>query len=131
VRTFDQEVYDQIHTEVRRIAVQIGEGMDVEVSVEINGTPYPATINDADVTAFAAGVMQTVVGRENVDLGRDPTMGGEDFAFMAQQRPGCFVFIGNGNSAPLHSAKYDFNDDVAPIGVAYWTKLVETALPVG
>jgi hippurate hydrolase len=56
-------------------------------------------------------------------------MGGEDFSFLAQARPGCFVFIGNGDTAALHTTRYDFNDEAAPLGVAFWTKLVETALP--
>jgi hippurate hydrolase len=91
--------------------------------------PYPPTVNDPAETAFAARVLDALVGPERVDRERPPVMGGEDFSFMAQERPGCFVLIGNGETAPLHTTRYDFNDEVAPLGVAYWAKLVETALP--
>jgi hippurate hydrolase len=58
-------------------------------------------------------------------------MGGEDFAFLAREVPGCFVMIGNGASAPLHHPAYDFDDAAAPAGVAFWSGLVERALPAG
>ena len=58
-------------------------------------------------------------------------MGGEDFAYMLQARPGAYIFMGNGNSTGLHSDTYDFNDEAIPTGVSYWAKLVEMALPAG
>ncbi len=57
-------------------------------------------------------------------------MGGEDFAYMLQARPGAYIFLGNGDSTELHSDTYDFNDDIIPVGVSYWAKIVETAMPV-
>jgi amidohydrolase len=90
---------------------------------------YPVTVNHAAQTAFAAAVASGVVGVANVDSDMRPTLGGEDFSFMLQARPGAFVFIGNGNSAGLHHPAYNFNDDVIPVGVSYWAKLVETAMP--
>ena len=59
-----------------------------------------------------------------------PLMGGEDFSFMLQARPGAFIFIGNGDSAGLHHPAYDFNDDAIPVGASFWARLVETAMPV-
>ena len=103
--------------------------MGVIITYERRENAYPATVNDLAETAFAAGVLDGLVGPEHVDRERAPAMGGEDFAFMAREKPGCFVFIGNGDSAPLHTSTYDFDDEAAPLGVAYWTRLVEQALP--
>ena len=88
---------------------------------------YPPTVNEAEATRFALGVASAVSGQVRGDV--PPTMGAEDFSFMAQARPGCFMLMGIGPGAPLHDPKYDFNDEAAPWGTAYWVKLVETALP--
>jgi len=70
-----------------------------------------------------------VVGSERVESNAPPVMGGEDFAYMLEARPGAFIFCGNGDSAGLHHPAYDFNDETIPVGTSYWVKLVETALP--
>ena len=70
-----------------------------------------------------------VVGTERVDTNTPPLMGGEDFSFMLEARPGAFIFIGNGDTAGLHHPAYDFNDEAISVGASYWAKLVETALP--
>ncbi|MCZ7656772.1 MAG: M20 family metallopeptidase [Xanthobacteraceae bacterium] len=90
---------------------------------------YPVTRNNAEKTVFAAEVAATVAGPGRVDTETPPVMGGEDFSFMLEKRPGAFIFVGNGDSAGLHHPAYDFNDDVIPVGVSYWVRLVETALP--
>ena len=90
---------------------------------------YPVTVNHPAQTTFAASVAAGVVGEANVDINVRPTLGGEDFSFMLEQRPGAFIFVGNGNSAGLHHPAYNFNDDVIPVGISYWAKLVETAMP--
>jgi amidohydrolase len=90
---------------------------------------YPVTRNHERQTAFAAGVAADVAGSERVDAAAAPVMGGEDFSFMLEARPGAFIFVGNGDSAGLHHPAYDFNDAAIPTGVAYWARLVETALP--
>jgi hippurate hydrolase len=89
---------------------------------------YPVLQNHERQTAFAAAVAGGVVGGERVDQALPPVMGAEDFSYMLEQRPGAFIFIGNGDSAGLHHPAYDFNDDVIPVGTSYWVKLVETAL---
>ena len=71
-----------------------------------------------------------VAGVDRVNAETQPLMGGEDFSYMLEERPGAFIFVGNGDSAGLHNPAYDFNDDVIPIGCSYWVRLVETALPV-
>ena len=90
---------------------------------------YPVTRNHERQTAFAVSVAAQVAGREQVDAAAAPVMGGEDFSFMLEARPGAFIFVGNGDSAGLHHPAYDFNDETIPIGVAYWARLVETAMP--
>ena len=90
---------------------------------------YPVTVNHPTQTAFAASVASGIVGAANVDSNVRPTLGGEDFSFMLEARPGAFIFVGNGASAGLHHPAYNFNDDVIPVGVSYWAKLVETAMP--
>ena len=85
--------------------------------------------------------MRAVVGPDAVNANVEPTMGAEDFAFMLQAKPGCYVFLGNGDGdhrtgghglgpCQLHNASYDFNDNLLPIGASYWARLVEMQLPV-
>jgi hippurate hydrolase len=89
---------------------------------------YPVTRNHERQAAFAAQVAAEIVGKEHVDDNVAPVMGAEDFSFMLNARPGAFIFVGNGDSAGLHHPRYNFNDEVIPIGTSYWVKLVETAL---
>jgi len=90
---------------------------------------YPVTINHEQQTAFAAAVATDVAGPERVETDSRPMMGAEDFSFMLNERPGSYIFVGNGNSAGLHHPAYDFNDETIPAGTSYWVRLVETALP--
>jgi amidohydrolase len=89
---------------------------------------YPVTVNAPAQTDFAALVAAQVVGEDRVDTAVDATMGGEDFSFMLEVRPGAYIFLGNGNSSELHTDTYDFNDNILPIGASYWARLAETAL---
>ena len=130
MRSFHEDVAELILTEMKLICEQVSAAMGVTATLETSDIAYPATVNDEKLSEFSKNVLLDLVGEENLDLDRPPTMGGEDFAFMARAKPGSFVFIGTGGDvAPLHTTKYDFNDEISPIGVAYWTKLVETALP--
>ena len=70
-----------------------------------------------------------LVGADKV-LAQEATMGAEDFSYMLQAKPGAYIFLGNGDSTELHSDTYDFNDEIIPVGVSYWAKLVETAMPL-
>src|SRR5262247_4951302 len=90
---------------------------------------YPVTNNHAQQTEFAAEVAAEVAGADKVDTNVSPVMGGEDFSFMLEARPGAFIFIGNGNTAGVHHPNYDFNDAAIPAGISYWARLVETAMP--
>jgi amidohydrolase len=89
---------------------------------------YPVLRNHERETSFAASVAGDVVGGSHVNTAMVPVMGAEDFSFMLEERPGAFIFVGNGPSAGLHHPAYNFNDEVIPIGTSYWVKLVETAL---
>ena len=80
-------------------------------------------------TEFAAGVAAQVAGMDKVNSNVAPVMGGEDFSFMLEARPGAFIFIGNGDSAGVHHPQYDFNDAAIPSGISYWARLAETAMP--
>jgi metal-dependent amidase/aminoacylase/carboxypeptidase family protein len=86
-------------------------------------------VNHEKETDFAAAVASQIAGGDRVNLDLPPMMGAEDFSFMLNQKPGAFIWIGNGDSAGLHHPSYNFNDDVIPFGTSYWVKLVETALP--
>ncbi len=130
VRSFDEDVDAQVHDAIEQVAHSIADAYGMTAEVERAPNPYPPTVNEAKEAAFAADVLDGLVGPDRVNRDWPPTMGGEDFAFLAREKPGAFVFIGNGDTAPLHHPDYDFNDEVAPLGVAYWTRLVETALPL-
>ena len=91
---------------------------------------YPVTVNDPEKAAFAADVAAAISGEHQVERNHAPVMGGEDFSFMLEQRPGAMIFAGVGEDVPnLHHPSYDFNDELIPVGCSYWVKLVETALP--
>lgn len=90
---------------------------------------YPVTRNHERQATFAASVAAEVSGGDKVDTSMPPVMGGEDFSFMLEARPGAFIFLGNGDSAGLHHPAYNFNDEAIPVGVSYWARLVETAMP--
>jgi len=89
---------------------------------------YPVLVNHARETSFAAGVAREIAGDAKVDTAAAPVMGAEDFAYMLEERPGAFIFVGNGDSAGLHHPAYNFNDDAIPFGTSYWVRLTETAL---
>ncbi len=92
-------------------------------------TGYPVTFNHDAQTDFAASVAKEVAGDSKVNTDQAPVMGGEDFSYMLESRPGAFIFMGNGDTAGLHHEDYDFNDEAIPVGCSYWAKLVETAMP--
>ena len=128
-RTLSDATADLIKTEIRRICdgVAAAHGMTVEVKPS-QTKPYPTTVNHPRETDIAVAAMRAVVGAENVHDGIKPVMGAEDFAFMLNRVPGAYIFMGNGDSAPVHHPAYDFNDEALPYGVAYWSELARRAL---
>ena len=89
---------------------------------------YPVLVNNDRQTEFAASVAREIAGNDKVDTDVAPVMGAEDFAFMLGERPGAFIFVGNGDSAGLHHPAYNFNDEAIPAGTSYWVRLAESAL---
>ena len=89
---------------------------------------YPVTVNHPAQTAFAASVAASIAGPEAVNSAAAPEMGAEDFSYMLEARPGCFIFIGNGNSAGLHHPAFDFNDAIIARGMEYWVGVAEGRL---
>ena len=127
VRTLLPELRDFAEARIKQIAagIALASGARIEVEYDRN---YPVTVNHAVQTAFAAGVAATIAGPAHVDTDVAPMMGGEDFSYMLEARPGAFIFMGNGDSAGLHNSDYDFNDEAIPVGASYLARLVETAL---
>jgi amidohydrolase len=109
---------------VEGIAKVYGAKVDVKYSRD-----YPVVVNDNRATDFASSVAREIAGPDRVERNVSPVMGGEDFAFMLEKRPGAFIFMGNGASANLHHPAYDFDDRAIPFGASYWVRLAETAMP--
>jgi hippurate hydrolase len=139
VRTFTTEVLDLIEKRMQALAENIAAGFDAEVDFSFKRN-YPPLVNHARETQFAVEVMKAVAGADQVDDKIEPTMGAEDFAFFLQEKPGCYIFIGNGEGehrdgghglgpCVLHNGSYDFNDNLLPIGASFWVHLAEAALP--
>jgi amidohydrolase len=129
-RAFKEEVQDHMEAEIRRIANGVAKTFDVKADVHYERR-YPPTINDAAETDVTAAVARKIAGDERVFLDKDPMMGAEDFAFMLNEKPGAYMWIGNGpreGGCMLHNPNYDFNDEVLPLGASYWAELVETRL---
>jgi len=132
-RSFRPEVRDTLEPAIRRIAGSVAEAHGASAAVHYERR-YPPTINDAAETERAAAAAAAVVGADNVDHDPRPSMGAEDFAFMLNEVPGAYVWLGNGGSeggCTLHNPHYDFNDAALPIGASYWATLVESVLGDG
>jgi hippurate hydrolase len=126
VRTLSPEVRDLMEERFRLVVRQTAAAYGATAEIDYR-RGYPATVTDPAGTAIVAQIARDVVGAERVNDAMVPLMGGEDFAFMLQQRPGGFVFVGNGPSSGLHTDTYDFNDEVIPAGVSFWVRLAESA----
>jgi hippurate hydrolase len=126
-RALSPKVRDLLQKRVREVVEGTARAYGAKAELTYT-TGYPVLVNEERKTAFAAAVAREVAGRDKVNTECPPLMGAEDFAFMLQERPGAFIYIGNGNSAQLHNPAYDFNDEAIPAGTSYWVRLAETAL---
>ena len=135
IRTFTLEVLDMMEKRLREICAGIAAAFEVKIEIEFDRN-YPPLINDRAAAEFCRDVATRLVGAEQVVWGQEATMGAEDFAFMLLEKPGCYVFAGNGlgdhrfhghGAGPcmLHNPSYDFNDQLIPIGVSYWVELTQ------
>ena len=130
VRTFDPAVQAMVMDRMEAIVAGQAASYGVEATLDyVKG--YPATVNDPDKAALAAGVAVEVAGAQNVIAEAGREMGAEDFSYMLQERPGAYLFLGQGESATLHHPEYNFNDEVAPVGASFFARMVEVTQPVG
>jgi amidohydrolase len=133
VRSFTPEMRELAERRIREIADAVALGLGGSAEIEYR-RGYPATVNTETEARFAAHVGEKVFGRGNVVTDGEPTMGGEDFSYMLQVKPGAYVFLGQGGAPGgcfLHNPGYDFNDEVIPLGAGYLAALAEEALPLG
>jgi len=131
VRTFKREVQDLIEQRMRGIVAGVAATFEMSAALRYERR-YPATVNAETETQHAIAAAAAVVGADRVDTNPTPEMGSEDFAFMLQAKPGCYVWLGAGrgpDTPNIHSPQYDFNDDVLAIGASYWVTLTEQQLP--
>ncbi|MCO5064800.1 MAG: M20 family metallopeptidase [Rhizobiaceae bacterium] len=127
VRTLREDVARRTEARMRAICSGIAAANEADIDFEFDPN-YPVTSNHPEQTVFAGNVAAEIAGEQNLSRSMQPLMGGEDFSYMLQARPGAFIFIGNGNSASLHHPAYDFNDEAIPFGISYWVRLAEAAL---
>ncbi len=125
VRTMSTEMRDLAETRIKDICAGIAATFGGSVEVKyFRG--YPVMVNHEDQTEFAAEVAKSVSGGcDDAPL----VMGGEDFAFMLEERPGAYILVGNGDSAAVHHPQYNFNDDAIPAGCSWWAEIVEQRMP--
>ncbi len=126
VRTLTVEMRKLIEKRVREVVAGVAQMTDTKIDLKYE-RGYPVVVNHASQTDFATQVAKEIAGDANVRE-MAPMMGAEDFAYMLEQRPGAFIFCGNGDSAGLHHPAYNFNDDAIVFGTSYWVKLVENTL---
>jgi hippurate hydrolase len=132
VRTFNARTQDHIERRLTELVHSIAAAFGATATLKYDRV-YPATVNSEREAEFAARVADTLVGPENVVRDLEPSMGSEDFSFMLQRRPGAYARLGQGGAEGgcfLHNTRYDFNDEVIPIGAGYLAALAEAALPL-
>ncbi|MDM0114484.1 M20 aminoacylase family protein [Variovorax sp. J22R133] len=132
VRTFNVNLQAEIERRLHELCTAVASGFGATATVKFERI-YPATINTATEAMFAGDVAEALVGGRNVDRNMDPSMGAEDFSFMLQKKPGAYLRIGQGakGGAFLHNSKYDFNDEILPLGAAIHASLIEQGMPLG
>ena len=129
IRTFKPETRTFIEKRIEEIANGVAKAHGAGANIEFDLiNKYPPTINSKKESEFAAKIAKKMVGEENVNTNIDPSMGGEDFSYLLNKKPGSYLYIGQADEnhkAHLHTTKYDFNDNLLPIGVNYWVTLVK------
>ena len=131
VRTFNPVVQELVERRLQELCSAIALGFGASATVTFDRL-YPATINTPDEAVFAGDVAESIVGAANLVRDMEPSMGAEDFSFMLQARPGAYLRLGQGGegSCFLHNSRYDFNDEVLPLGSALHASLAEQAMPL-
>ena len=130
IRTFKPEVQTLVEQTIERLCSGIANAFGARIDAHFD-LRYPPTVNSATETALCRRTAEALLGEDKVRKDELPSMGAEDFAFMLREKPGCYVWLGNGpgtDGCSLHNPHYDFNDDVLIYGISYWVRLVESAL---
>ncbi|WGI21287.1 M20 aminoacylase family protein [Amylibacter sp. IMCC11727] len=128
VRTLSPDMRDIAEEQITRIAENTAAAFGATAKVTYNRN-YPVMVNHDAQTEFMADVAKSVVGDHNVEVGMEQTMGGEDFAFMLESRPGAYILCGNGDGAMVHHPEYNFNDEAIPTGCTLWANIIEQGMP--
>jgi amidohydrolase len=136
-RSFRVETRALLKKRIEEVSRSVAEAFNTTMEIIVNDG-YDPTINTVEESIFCANIARSLVGDENVNANVEPCMGAEDFGAMLQQVPGCYIWMGQGESEKpksphnkgLHNVGYDFNDEIIPTGVEYWARLVEAALPL-
>jgi amidohydrolase len=131
VRTYHADIQDRVEGRLRALCESIAAGFGASAHL-VYERVYPATINTLPEAEFASNVAASLVGEARVMRNMPPSMGGEDFSFMLQAKPGAYMRLGQGgrDGCYLHNSRYDFNDDILPLGSALHASLVEQAMPL-
>lgn len=127
VRTLDSNVRSLLLKRIHQVSEHIAKAFGVHAEVNIE-TGYPAMVNSDTHTQYAIAAARNVTANVKDDI--DIIMGAEDFAFMLNSRPGAYILIGNGASAPLHHPEFDFNDAAIPAGCSWWVEIAESRMPI-
>ncbi|MEM6890391.1 MAG: M20 aminoacylase family protein [Pseudomonadota bacterium] len=128
IRTYDKDVQAMVLRRMEEVVAGQAASFGVEAKLEID-LGYPATVNDAAKADFAAEIAAEVAGVDGIEPDTQPVMGAEDFSYMLEARPGAYVMLGQGDGPSVHHPKYDFNDEIAPIGASFFARLVERSQP--
>jgi len=130
IRYQDAETGTALHDAMERTTAGICAAHGADYT--FNFMPgYPPMLNSPEQTMAAVQAATDIVGKDKVDPETEPIMASEDFSYFLEKVPGCYIFLGNGTGTANHNADYDFNDEIIPVGVAYWIKLVEQELAPG
>ncbi|QBX33806.1 amidohydrolase [Paracoccus liaowanqingii] len=125
-RSLAPHVRDQLEEGITRVATNMAAAMGATAHVDYQ-RGYPVTMNDPQATDWAADVARQISG--GVDMDMQPMMGGEDFSYMLNERPGAYIWVGNGDTAMVHHPAYNFNDEAIPAGSSWYAGMVEARLP--
>ena len=128
LRSTNERIRNDMLKKIKKVALNACEISNCKVNIEIR-PGYPSTINDEKSAKLASEIFRNTFGDSFINLEETPTMGSEDFSYMLKEKPGAYIWLGAGEDAEkLHSAHYDFNDALLPIGAEYWANLAETIL---
>ncbi len=127
-RTLAEPVRDLVEARLATLVEHMAAAFGAKAVCEYT-RDYPVTVNSEREAGLAADIAEEVAGEGRVERAVPPVMGGEDFSFMLQKRPGAMIWVGNGDTAGVHHPDYDFNDEAIPFGTSYWVRLAETRMP--